>query len=264
MATHRIKLGELLVRAGVINETKLNAALAEQKRWGGRLGKVLVDMSFVTEDLIVKALSKQLGIPRATFQNVNVPRELMEKIDLGFARSTGICPEHFDAGTKTLTVAMVDPTNVTAIDELAFKTGLKVQTTIAGEAQVNEAIDRFLGPGIPFGTIASFQQPRFGGDPEAMAFAATGLAIDDPESGHPTADTNFSEHPSAPSPQLSFTQPPAPIPASPAPTSEALDFARRLDGAQRQQHKAIRAMIELLIEKGVFSQEEFITMVSKR
>ena len=61
----RIRLGELLVRAGVLDEYKLNAALAEQQRWGGRLGRVLVDMGFVSEEILVKALSKQLAVPVA-------------------------------------------------------------------------------------------------------------------------------------------------------------------------------------------------------
>lgn len=262
MATNRIRLGELLVRAGIIDETKLNAALAEQKRWGGRLGKILVDMSFVTEDLIVKALSKQLGIPRATFQNPNIPGDVVAQVDVSFARMNGMCPEHYDPGSKTLTVAMVDPTNVAAIDELAFRTGLKIQTTIAGETQVNEAIEQFLGPGIPFNG-ATFGGPRFGADPGGAAMAASGLAIDDPASEHPTADTDFSQHPSAP-PQLSFSQAPVSAPTMPPRSSEALDMARRLDGAQRQQQKAIRAMVELLIEKGVISRDEYLALVNKR
>jgi hypothetical protein len=243
MATNRIKLGELLVRAGVLDETKLNAALAEQKRWGGRLGKILVDMSFVTEDLIVKALSKQLGIARATFRNVNVPTELMQKVDVGFARTNGMCPEHYDPATKTLTVAMVDPTNVAAIDELAFKTGYKIQATIAGEGQINEAIDQHLGPGIPFG--ANFESRRYGVEPGHAQMAASGIALDDgPSEVEPRA-------PSVP-------------PRGDPQKSEAIEMARRIDGAQRQQKKAIRAMVELLIEKGIFSRDEYMELVNKR
>src|SRR5688500_7484594 len=244
MAANRIKLGELLVRAGVLDETKLNAALAEQKRWGGRLGKILVDMSFVTEDLIVKALSKQLGIARATFRNVNVPPDLMQKVDVGFARANGMCPEHFDPGTKTLTVAMVDPTNVAAIDELAFKTGYKIQTTIAGEGQINDAIDQHLGPGIPFGL--NFESRRYGVEPGHAQMAASGIALDD---GPPAREPAV---------------PPTSNPSREPQKSEALEMARRIDGAQRQQKKAIRAMVELLIEKGIFSRDEYMDLVNKR
>ena len=241
MASNRIKLGELLVRAGILDETKLNAALAEQKRWGGRLGKLLVDMGFVTEDLIVKALSKQLGIARASFRNVNVPPDVMLKVDVAFARTNGMCPEHFDPSSKTLTVAMVDPTNVAAIDELAFKTGYKIQTTIAGESQLNDGIDQYLGPGIPFGS--NFEARRYGVEPSQAAMAASGLALD-----------SAGEPPPLPS------VPPRPEPQK----NEAAELARRLDGAQRQQKRAIRAMVELLIEKGIFSRDEYMDLVNKR
>ncbi len=242
MATHRIKLGELLVRAGILDETKLNAALAEQKRWGGRLGKILVDMSFVTEDLIVKALSKQLGIARATFHNVNIPPEVLQKVDVAFARANGMCPEHFDPGSKTLTIAMVDPTNVAAIDEVAFKTGFKIQTTIAGDGQINDAIDQYLGHGIAFGS--SFESRRYGAEPSQAAMAASGLALEGGEREPPP--------------------PPSTPPRLEPERSEAVDLARRLDGAQQQQKKAIRAMVELLIEKGVFSRDEYMELVNKR
>src|SRR5687768_5371776 len=244
MASNRIKLGELLVRAGILDETKLNAALAEQKRWGGRLGKILVDMSFVTEDLIVKALSKQLGIARATFRNVNIPQDLMQKVDVGFARSNWMCPEHFEPGTKTLTVAMVDPTNVAAIDELAFKTGYKIQTTIAGEGQINDAIDQHLGPGFPYGL--NFEARRYGVEPGHGRGAASGLARD--------------EGPSGREPWV----PPTSKPARERQKREAREMARGIDGAQGQQKKALRAMVELLIEKGIFSRDEYMDLVNKR
>src|SRR5207245_5322013 len=61
----RIKIGDLLVRAGVITELQLKAALAEQQQWGGKLGDILVRMEFLTEEVLVRALSKQTGIARA-------------------------------------------------------------------------------------------------------------------------------------------------------------------------------------------------------
>src|SRR5688572_8197394 len=140
----RIKLGELLVRAGVLDEFKLKAALAEQQRWGGRLGKILVEMNFVSEDLLVKALSKQLGIPRARLEIIDVPNEIIGKIDPQFAAQHGVCPERYHADKKILVVAMADPTNVGAIDELRFKTGLRIETSLAGELQITQTIDRIF------------------------------------------------------------------------------------------------------------------------
>src|SRR5919202_3928423 len=61
----RIRIGDLLVKAGVITDLQLKAALAEQSQWGGKLGDILVRMEFITEEVLVRALSKQTGIPRA-------------------------------------------------------------------------------------------------------------------------------------------------------------------------------------------------------
>src|SRR5919204_6477003 len=61
----RIRIGDLLVKAGVITELQLKAALAEQQQWGGKLGDILVRMEFLTEEVLVRALSKQTGIARA-------------------------------------------------------------------------------------------------------------------------------------------------------------------------------------------------------
>ncbi|MCK6552524.1 general secretion pathway protein GspE, partial [Myxococcota bacterium] len=175
----RIKLGELLVRAGVLDEFKLKAALSEQQRWGGRLGKLLVEMGFVSEDLLVKALSKQLGIPRAKLEAAYVPGEILARIDASFATNNALCPERYVPEKKTLYVAMADPTNVGAIDELRFKTGVRIETTLAGELEISQAIDRlFFGRGpiegldlasSPFernahpGADARGQAPTFGG-----------------------------------------------------------------------------------------------------
>ncbi|MEQ8978164.1 MAG: hypothetical protein RL846_09565, partial [Deltaproteobacteria bacterium] len=150
MAT-RIRLGELLVRAGVIDELKLKAALSEQQKWGGRLGKILVDMSFVSEDLLVKALSKQLGVSRATFTGGPLPAEIVDKIDVQFAKSNELCPEAYDESRRVLVVATADPTNVTAMDELRFRTGLKIETTIAGHREIEAAIAKMLRPVPKFG-----------------------------------------------------------------------------------------------------------------
>src|SRR5262249_18777330 len=120
----RIKLGELLVRAGVLDEFRLKAALSEQQRWGGRLGKILVEMNFLTEDMLVRALSKQLGVPRARLDDAHIPNDILSKIDPTFCSSNAICPERYIPDRKALVVAMADPTNVSAVDELRFKTGL--------------------------------------------------------------------------------------------------------------------------------------------
>ncbi len=308
MASTKIRLGELLVRAGVLDESKLKTALAEQRRWGGRLGKVLVDMGFVTEDLLVKALSKQLGIARADFGRMNVPQDILAKVDVAFARKHALCPEFYEPNRKVLVVAMADPTNVAAVDELRFNLGVRIETTLAGEHQVGKAIEHFFSPqnfgeGLELGGSGSIIQPD---DMYRAAMAASGLEVDAPNYHEETV-------PKGPPPELpggyGFTDPGAETDDAPlelglnesphlstqpintqsintqninpqgtqAPmisasgdipgsvsASAANELVSKLDGAQRQQVKAIRAMVELLVEKGVFSMEEYLALINRR
>lgn len=126
-----IKLGELLVRTGHLTPEALQNALDEQKKWGGRLGRILMEMNLVSQDILMKALSKQLGLPLAELDQPDVPEELLARIDARFAMENRLCPERYDAGTRTLTVAMEDHLNVPALDEVAARTGIKIATSLA-------------------------------------------------------------------------------------------------------------------------------------
>lgn len=294
MAT-RIRLGELLVRAGVIDELKLKAALSEQQKWGGRLGKILVEMGFVSEELLVKALSKQLGVSRATFSGPPLPNEIVEKIDVGFARANELCPEAYDAQRRQLVVATSDPTNVAAMDELRFRTGLRIETTIAGHNEIERAIEKYLRTVPTFGIdvpeaieLSATDTKLHHGERYHAAMAASGLAADEhptlspddpgPWSPPPRSIAPSESHPDVASPSsfgaaasprsASFppARPPTPQPiagSAPAPGS-AMELAGRLDSAQKQQAKALRVMLELLIDKGVFSHDEYLALVNRR
>jgi hypothetical protein len=287
----RIRLGELLVRAGVLDEFKLKAALAEQARWGGRLGRILVEMNFVTEDLLVKALSKQLGIPRARFESANIPQDIVAKIDGTFCSNNAICPERYITDKKTLIVAMADPTNVSAIDELRFKTGLKVECSLAGELEITQAIDRILYgrepiDGIELSSIR--ENPVRQPSPEAVSRSLMeanrpnpmSTTPSSPPDGRPMNSGNHVSQPVLTDPRMSLPpfdprlgatvdlrsvgQGHPTIPPSARPQGTAMEMALTLDAAQKKQLKAIRVMLELLIEKGVFSRDEYIQLVNKR
>src|SRR5690349_16110708 len=116
--TQPIRLGDLLVRANVITEAQLQHALAEQQRWGGRLGGILVRMGLLSEDLLVKALSKQLGIPRANLEAINVPPAFLQRIDRATCERYGVVPLQFVPERRTLLMAVSDPFNVVAMDDL--------------------------------------------------------------------------------------------------------------------------------------------------
>ena len=126
----RIKIGDLLVKAGVITELQLKAALGEQQQWGGKLGDILVRMDFLTEEVLVRALSKQTGIARADLTG-EVDRAALAVVPPDTAEEYGLVPIALKDQGRTLVVAMSDPMNVPALEEIEFSTGLKVSPRIA-------------------------------------------------------------------------------------------------------------------------------------
>ena len=170
--TGRKRLGELLVEAGEIDQMQLQAALGHQKQWGGRLGEVVVQMGFTTEERMVKTLSRQLDIPLADFPDpiharvlAEVPREMAEQwgvIPLGLKR---------DSRGETLYIAMSDPTNYDAIDALQFKTGKRIAPMLAGDSKLQQLIRRYhhgertidLLPTVAVAAAAAQMQVQFSG-----------------------------------------------------------------------------------------------------
>ncbi len=143
-----IRLGELLVRAGHLTEDDLARALQEQKRWGGRLGRILREMNLVTEEILLKALTKQLGLPRADLRAPVIPAAVLASIDAGFAMEHHLCPERFDAQARTLQIAMEDHLNLPALDEIGAKTGARIKTSLATGAEIDAGL-ALLYPGHP-------------------------------------------------------------------------------------------------------------------
>src|SRR5436190_15343503 len=139
----RIKIGDLLVKAGVITELQLKAALGEQQHWGGKLGDILVRMDFLTEEVLVRALSKQTGIARADLTG-EVDPSALAVVPPDTAEEYGLVPIALKDQGRTLVVAMSDPMNISATDHLVSLTGgRKIETRLAGAAAIRHAISRW-------------------------------------------------------------------------------------------------------------------------
>jgi hypothetical protein len=134
------RLGEMLIEAGVIDETQLQAALGHQRRWGGRIGQALVHLNLAREDDVVEALGRKFGFETARLDALE-PYALGHALALvprDVALANHLLP--IAADTATITVAMSDPTNVAVMDELRFRTGRRVVVKIAGELAIGEAL----------------------------------------------------------------------------------------------------------------------------
>src|SRR5213075_1812247 len=139
----RIKIGDLLVKAGVITDLQLRAALAEQQQWGGKLGDILVRMEFLTEEILVRALSKQTSIPRADLTGEG-DRASLTLIPPDVAEEFGLVPIALKDEGRTLVVAMSDPLNIGVTDHLRSLTGAKkIESQLAGASAIRGAISRW-------------------------------------------------------------------------------------------------------------------------
>jgi type IV pilus assembly protein PilB len=134
------RLGDLLVAEGLISQDQLKRALAEQKGKTEKLGSILVRLTFITEEQLIGFLSRQYGIPSITLNNVDVDAETLRLIPAPIARKYEVLPIKRIGGT--LTLAMADPTNVFALDDVAFMTSLQILPVVAPQAAIRQAIER--------------------------------------------------------------------------------------------------------------------------
>ncbi len=138
------KLGEMLLKAKLINEQQLQSALEHQKTKGGKLGRNLVDLGFIRDDQITQLLSQQYGVPAVNLaQFKEIDAQVIKLIPADTARKYQVMP--LTRTGATLTIAMVDPTNVFAMDDIKFMTGYNVEPVVTSETAIQEAIDNHYG-----------------------------------------------------------------------------------------------------------------------
>lgn len=137
----RSRIGDALVTAGKITEEQLMKALDEQKKTKERIGKVLVSMNLVTEDDVVEVLKKQLGLELFLFKDKIIPNEVLDIVPPSIARKHLVVP--IDVTNDKLKLAMADPINVFAIDDVKIITGMNIVPFIAKEEDVKMAISRY-------------------------------------------------------------------------------------------------------------------------
>ena len=141
----RIPLGITLVEQNLITEEQLKAALAESEKSGEPLRKVLIKLGMVTEEDIISFYVEQMGIPRVDLSSYLIDPKTVGLIPEDLSKKYQVIP--LFKARETLTVAMTDPLNVVAIDELKLKTGLNIEATIAGEVDIRQAINQYYGVG---------------------------------------------------------------------------------------------------------------------
>ncbi|HEY3042022.1 MAG TPA: type IV-A pilus assembly ATPase PilB [Pyrinomonadaceae bacterium] len=137
------KLGEILVRENLISPQHLREALDYQREHGGRLGFNLVKLGLVSDDMITAVLSRQYGIPSVNLELFQIDTQVLHLIPQEVAQKYSVLP--LSRVGASLTLAMVDPTNVFAMDDVKFMTGLNVEPVVVAEASIQQAISKYYG-----------------------------------------------------------------------------------------------------------------------
>jgi type IV pilus assembly protein PilB len=135
------KLGEILVRENLLTPHQLREALEFQREHGGRLGFNLVKLGLVSDDMITAVLSRQYGVPSVNLELFDIDDSVIRLIPRDVADKYSVLP--LSRVGATLTLAMVDPTNVFAMDDIKFMTGLNIEPVVVSEASVQDAISRY-------------------------------------------------------------------------------------------------------------------------
>ena len=138
------RLGDLLVREKVITPEQLDTALKSQKSDGGRLGSVLVKLGYLSDEDVTNFLSRQYGVPAINLNYFEIDPAVVKLVPQETARRYQILP--LSRVGASLTIAMVDPTNVFAMDDIKFMTGFNIEPVVASETSIIEGIEKLTAP----------------------------------------------------------------------------------------------------------------------
>ncbi|HUQ88704.1 MAG TPA: type IV-A pilus assembly ATPase PilB [Vicinamibacterales bacterium] len=151
-----VRIGELLLKEKRISAEQLQEALNYQRTNGGKLGANLVKLGYVKDEEITALLSKQYGVPSIALNQFEIDPAVVKLVPGETARKYQIVP--LSRAGATLTIAMTDPTNVFAMDDVKFMTGYNVEPVVASETAVLDSIEKYYGAGTP-----QTEKPKAGG-----------------------------------------------------------------------------------------------------
>jgi hypothetical protein len=138
------QLGEVLIERGIISREQLELAIQKQKEVGGLLGEILVALKFATEKDIAQALTCQYGFPYLPLANYEIDQEVIDSVPENICRRFCLVP--IDKIGKSLTLAMANPLNIQAAEDIELLTGCTIQTFVSTTTDIRQAIDKYYKP----------------------------------------------------------------------------------------------------------------------
>ena len=166
----KIRIGDVLVAAGAITEEALQEGLAMQKETGRKLGNALVDLGFISNDMLITVLTTQLGIDYIELKGAKIEEKVIHMVPDNMATKYQAIPIEIDPDNPNiLKVAMADPMDIMAMDDIGLVTNLQVEPMLASEEGIRNAIDKYYGSAQAMEAAEAYrqeQQNALGGDDE--------------------------------------------------------------------------------------------------
>lgn len=158
---NRLRLGDLLIQQNVLTEEQLRAALQMQKGTNKKIGEILVEEGFITEEMIARALEAQMGLKTVQLRGLTVPREIKKLIDVKLLKKYTVFAFEVDPyNANILHLAMADPLDMEAIDDIAIVTNMQIEPYIATRRDIRSAIDRNYGDAENIDAVNRFARER--------------------------------------------------------------------------------------------------------
>ena len=166
----KIRIGDVLVAAGAITEEQLQEGLAKQKETGRKLGNALVDLGFISNDMLITVLTTQLGIDYIGLKGAKIEDKVIHMVPESMVTKYQAIPIEVDPDNPNiLKVAMADPMDIMAMDDIGLVTNLQVEPMLASEEGIKNAIDKYYGSAQAMEAAEAYRQEQqsvLGGDDE--------------------------------------------------------------------------------------------------
>jgi hypothetical protein len=223
----RKRLGQLLTELKVIDDHQLQSALGHQRQWGGKLGAILVQKGFCGEEQLVSALAQHLNMERVKLGETKIDPRAVKLVSKQIAEKLHVFPYHVSGAgrSEVISIAMSDPTDLSAVDQLAFHTGKRIKPLLASDGEIVSAIQANYGA-TEVKKEATDKVARPPGSPAAAAGAAAVAGFPKRIEPQPAGVA------APPAPRPSPFAPPTPVPpAKPASPPQKTEQAPHAEAA---------------------------------
>jgi type IV pilus assembly protein PilB len=228
----KMRLGEFLVAKNIITRDDLSRALRYQENWGGKLGEALINLRVISEDKLLAALKYHLNLPVINLENLGVPQEILRLVPKETVKKFKAVPVKVGdvGGKRSLFVAMANPLDLTAIEEIQFAAGMRVQPVLSREKGIIYAMRQLYGIDVEY-YAPKQEESVHPGFEEGMTIIRAGE-------------------------EVTIAEEPEPIPV---PVAEPLRPGVSADtepAVALSDRKILQSLIKILIEKGIITLTE--------